>query len=98
MAGMSDMLWCSNMGRNFTDKIVEKALVNMVWITDSCISMSKKYHVYSKVSDGDWNKVTFDFTSIEGSNEPDLTKLLSKPEKTKLPDVLLSRSKWEVLM
>lgn len=59
----------------------------------ACISMSKKYHVYSKVSDGDWNKVTFDFTSIEGSNEPDLTKLLSKPEKTKLPDVLLSRSR-----
>ena len=38
-------------------------------------------------------QVTFDFTSIEGSNEPDLSKLLSKPQKTKLPDVLKSRSR-----
>ncbi len=59
----------------------------------ACISMSKKYHVYSKISEGDWHKVTFDFTSIEGSNEPDLSKLLSKPQKTKLPDVLKSRSR-----
>lgn len=59
----------------------------------ACISMSKKYHLYSKASDGDWHKVTFDFTSIEGSSEPDLSKLLSKPEKTKLPDVLQSRSR-----
>ena len=74
-----DMLTVAVQGTHRQDS--RKGFGKYGWITDSLHKYVKKISCLFKVSDGDWNKVTFDFTSAEGSNEPDLTKLLSKPEK-----------------
>lgn len=55
-------------------------------LPSACLGMAKKYTVYSKTSGADWHSITFDITSLDKEDKPDLSKIVSEPSLCKLPD------------
>ena len=54
-------------------------------LPSASLSLAKKYTIYSKIKGGDWNKIVFDITGLDSGKSTDLDKIMSKPEKCKLP-------------
>ena len=55
-------------------------------LPSACLGMAKKYTVYSKTSGAEWHNITFDITSLDKEDKPDLSKIVSEPAPCKLPD------------
>ena len=55
-------------------------------LPSACLGMAKKYTVYSKTFQTEWHSITFDITSLDYEDKPDLSKVVSDPLPCKLPD------------
>ena len=55
-------------------------------LPSACLGMAKKYTVYSKTSGSEWHSITFDITSLDKEDKPDLSKIISEPSPCRLPD------------
>lgn len=54
-------------------------------LPSACLSLAKKYTVYSKIKGGPWNKITFDITPLDNEQSVDLNSIMSQPEECTLP-------------